>query len=141
MAQYTKWLTFKKLDIKAFVVDIKYLLTKDYINLSWAMVVEEYGMNLPSHQRGASVTGIVIMIVLIVVCAKIGLAIIPACWSLPIKIVGFELKKSNDNKESVKEFLGNVNSQWHINGVSQKAEDVRSGGYARCDVREIKIMM
>lgn len=35
-------------------------------------------MNLPSHQRGASVTGIVIMIVLIVVCAKIGLAIIPA---------------------------------------------------------------
>ncbi|MFO1364935.1 MAG: DUF4845 domain-containing protein [Moraxella osloensis] len=45
--------------------------------------------------------------------------------SLPTqKIVGIELKKSNDNKESVKEFLGNVNSQWHINGVSQKAEDV-----------------
>ena len=38
--------------------------------------------------------------------------------------MALQLKKSNDNKESVKEFLGNVNSQWHINGVSQKAEDV-----------------
>ena len=83
-------------------------------------------MNLPSHQRGASVTGIVIMIVLIVVCAKLVLAIIPAQvghYQLK-KSLAFELKKSNDNKESVKEFLGNVNSQWNINGVSQKAEDV-----------------
>ncbi len=83
-------------------------------------------MNLPSHQRGASVTGIVIMIVLIVVCVKLGLAIIPAQvghYQLK-KSLAFELKKSNDNKESVKDFLGNVNSQWNINGVSQKAEDV-----------------
>ena len=83
-------------------------------------------MNLPSHQRGASVTGIVIMIVLIVVCVKLGLSIIPAQvghYQLK-KSLAFELKKSNDNKESVKEFLGNVNSQWHINGASQKAEDV-----------------
>ena len=83
-------------------------------------------MNLPSHQRGASVTDIVIMIVLIVVCAKIGLAIIPAQvghYQLK-KSLALQLKKSNDNKESVKEFLGNVNSQWHINGASQKAEDV-----------------
>ena len=90
------------------------------------MVKGEYGMNLPSHQSGASVTGIVIMIVLIVVCAKLGLAIIPAQvgnYQLK-KSLAFELKKSNDNKESVKEFLGNVNAQWNINGVSQKAEDV-----------------
>lgn len=90
------------------------------------MVKGEYGMNLPSHQRGASVTGIVIMIVLIVVCAKLVLAIIPAQvghYQLK-KSLALQLKKSNDNKESVKEFLGNVNSQWHINGVSQKAEDV-----------------
>ena len=82
-------------------------------------------MNLPSNQRGASVTGIVIMIVLIVVCAKIGLAIIPAQvghYQLK-KSLALQLKKSNDNKESVKDFLGSVNSQWHINGVSQKAED------------------
>ena len=83
-------------------------------------------MNLPSHQRGASVSGIVIMIVLIVVCAKIGLGIIPAQighYQLK-KSLAFELKKSNDNKETEKEFLGNVNSQWNINGVRQKAEDV-----------------
>lgn len=83
-------------------------------------------MNLPSHQRGASVTGIVIMIVLIVVCVKLGLAIIPAQvghYQLK-KSLALQLKKSNDNKESVKDFLDNVNSQWHINGASQKAEDV-----------------
>lgn len=83
-------------------------------------------MNLASHQRGASVSGMVIMIVLIVVCAKIALAIIPAQvghYQLK-KSLAFELKKSNDNKESAKEFINNVNSQWHINGVYQKAEDV-----------------
>lgn len=83
-------------------------------------------MNLASHQRGASVSGMVIMIVLMVVCAKIALAIIPAQvghYQLK-KSLAFELKKSNDNKESAKEFINNVNSQWHINGVYQKAEDV-----------------
>lgn len=83
-------------------------------------------MNLPSHQHGASVSGIVMMIVLLVVCAKLLLGIIPAQvghYQLK-KSLAFELKKSNDNKEGVKEFLGNVNSQWNINGVHQKAEDV-----------------
>lgn len=83
-------------------------------------------MNLPSHQRGASVSGIVIMIVLIVVCAKIALGIIPAQvghYQLK-KSLAFELKKANDNKVGVNEFLSNVNTQWHINGVQQKAEDV-----------------
>lgn len=83
-------------------------------------------MNLPSGQKGASVTGIVMMIVLIVLAGKIGLGIIPAQIShyQLKKSLAFELKKSNDNKESEKEFLSNVNSQWNINGVKQKAEDV-----------------
>ncbi len=83
-------------------------------------------MNLPSQQRGASVTSIVVIIVLVVLVAKIGLGIIPAQighYQLK-KSLAFELKKSNDNKETEKEFLSNVNSQWHINGVQKKAEDV-----------------
>lgn len=83
-------------------------------------------MNLPSGQRGASVTGIVLIICLVVVCAKVGLGIIPAQighYQLK-KSLAWELKKANDNKESEKEFLSNVNSQWNINGVKQKAEDV-----------------
>lgn len=83
-------------------------------------------MNLPSGQRGASVTSIVVMICLIVLCAKVGLGIVPAQighYQLK-KSLAFELKKSNDNKESEKEFLSNVNSQWNINGVKQKAEDI-----------------
>lgn len=83
-------------------------------------------MNLPSGQRGASVTGIVVMICLVVLCAKVGLGIVPAQighYQLK-KSLAWELKKSNDNKETVKDFLSNVNSQWNINGVKQKAEDV-----------------
>lgn len=83
-------------------------------------------MNLPSQQRGASVSAMVIMIMLIVVCAKIALGIIPAQvghYQLK-KSLAFELKKANDNKAGVNEFLSNVNAQWHINGVQQRAEDV-----------------
>ena len=83
-------------------------------------------MNLPSHQRGASVSGIMIMIALIVVGAKIALGIIPAQvghYQLK-KSLAFELKKANDNKVGINELLSNVNAQWHINGVQQKAEDV-----------------
>lgn len=83
-------------------------------------------MNLPNSQRGMGVTGIVVMICLIVLCAKVGLGIVPAQighYQLK-KSLAFELKKSNDNKESEKEFLNNVNSQWNINGVYKKAEDV-----------------
>lgn len=83
-------------------------------------------MNLAGGQRGASVTGIVVMICLIVLAAKVGLGIVPAQighYQLK-KSVAWELKKSNDNKETEKQFLSNVNSQWNINGVKQKAEDV-----------------
>lgn len=83
-------------------------------------------MNLPSGQRGASVTSIVIMIFLTVLCAKVGLGILPAQighYQLK-KSLAFELKKSNENQESEKEFFNNVNSQWGINGVQRKAEDI-----------------
>ncbi|MFW2177468.1 MULTISPECIES: DUF4845 domain-containing protein [unclassified Moraxella] len=83
-------------------------------------------MNLPSQQRGASVSGIVILIVLIVVCGKIGMGIIPAQighYQLK-KSVAWELKKSNDNKETDKQFLNNLMSQWNINGYTQKPEEV-----------------
>ena len=87
-------------------------------------------MNLPSHQRGASVTGIVIMIVLIVVCAKLGLSIIPAQvghYQLK-KSLALQLKKSNDNKESVKEFLGNVNSPMAYQRCEPKGRGRRGSG-------------
>lgn len=83
-------------------------------------------MNLPSGQQGASVTGIVVMICLVVLCAKVGLGIVPAQighYQLK-KSLAWELKKSNDNKETEKQFLSNVNSQWNINGTKQKADDV-----------------
>ena len=64
-------------------------------------------MNLPSHQRGASVSGILIMTMLIVVCIKIGLAIIPAQighYQLKKSVIT-ALKKSNDNKETGKQII------------------------------------
>lgn len=83
-------------------------------------------MNLPSQQRGMSVTMMMVVIMLVVVCAKLGLAIIPAQvghYQLK-KSLAFELKKANDNKESPKGFISNVAQQWNINGFDQKPEDV-----------------
>ena len=83
-------------------------------------------MNLPSQQRGMSVTMMMVVIMLVVVCAKLGLAIIPAQvghYQLK-KSLAFELKKANDNKESPKDFMSNVAQQWNINGFDQKPEDV-----------------
>ncbi|MGL5252746.1 MAG: DUF4845 domain-containing protein [Moraxella sp.] len=83
-------------------------------------------MNLPSHQRGASVSGILIMTMLIVVCIKIGLAIIPAQighYQLKKSVIT-ALKKSNDNKETGKQFINGLSSQWNINGYQQKPDEV-----------------
>ena len=83
-------------------------------------------MNLPSQQRGMSVTMMMVVIMLVVVCAKLGLTIIPAQvghYQLK-KSLAFELKKANDNKESPKDFISNVAQQWNINGFDQKPEDV-----------------
>lgn len=83
-------------------------------------------MNLPSQQRGASVSGIVLMITMAVVCFKVGMGIIPAQignYQLK-KSLAWELKKANDNKESETEFINNVVSQWGINGYKQNPKDV-----------------
>lgn len=83
-------------------------------------------MNLPSQQRGASVSGIVLMISMAVVCFKLGMGIIPAQignYQLK-KSLAWELKKANDNKESDSQFLSNVSTQWGINGYKQNPQDV-----------------
>lgn len=83
---------------------------------------------LPSAQRGASVSGVVLIITLVIVCAKIGLGILPAQighYQLK-KSLAWELKKANDNEENDKTFLGNVATQWNINGYNHNPEQVIS---------------
>lgn len=83
-------------------------------------------MNLPSNQRGMGVTGIVFIICMLVLCFKVGIGILPAQignYQLK-KTVAWELKKSNDNKESAKEFMQKVASQLSINGSQMKATEV-----------------
>lgn len=83
-------------------------------------------MNLPSQQRGASVSGIVLMITMAVVCFKVGMGIIPAQignYQLK-KSLAWELKKANDNKESETEFINNVETQWRLNSYNQNPKDV-----------------
>ena len=61
-----------------------------------------------------------------VLCFKIGLGIIPAQignYQLK-KSVAWELKKANDNKETDKTMLRNLQSQWSINSFSAKPEEV-----------------
>lgn len=83
-------------------------------------------MNLPSNQRGMGVTGIVLVISMLVICFKIGIGIALAQvgnYQLK-KSLAWELKKANDNKESEKEFLRNVEAQWSINGYNMSPKDV-----------------
>lgn len=83
-------------------------------------------MNLPSQQRGASVSGIVLMISMAVVCIKLGLGVIPAQighYQLK-KSLAWELKKANDNKESEIQFLNNVETQWRLNGYTQNPKEI-----------------
>lgn len=83
-------------------------------------------MNLPSQQRGMSVSGIMVVIMLVAVCAKLGLAILPAqigYYQLK-KSLAHALKQANDNQESAQAFMSNVGKQWTIDGVGQQPEDV-----------------
>lgn len=83
--------------------------------------------SLPSHQIGASVTGVMFGVIAVVVFIKLGLAIIPAQvgdYQLT-KSLATELKKANDNKETKKQYLDNIQRQLQINGTyDTKAEDV-----------------
>lgn len=82
--------------------------------------------SFPHQQRGASSTGIVLIIFTIVVGAKLLLAILPAQIDdyQMTTVLTNELEKANTNKKSAKEFINSVNNQLAINASDGKrAED------------------
>ena len=80
-----------------------------------------------SIQRGASVTSIVFIIIALGVAVKLIVAIVPAQigdYQLS-KTLSAELKASNNNKETAKQFVDRVDKQLSINAdYDTKAEDV-----------------
>ena len=80
-----------------------------------------------SSQRGASVTSIVFIIIVLGVAAKLIVAIVPAQigdYQLT-KTLSAQLKESNANKETAKQFVERVNKQLFINAdYDTKAEEV-----------------
>lgn len=80
-----------------------------------------------SIQRGASVTSIVFIIIALGVAVKLIVAIVPAQigdYQLT-KTLSAELKASNNNKETAKQFVERVDKQLSINAdYDTKAEDV-----------------
>ena len=80
-----------------------------------------------STQRGASVTNIVFIIIALGVAIKLIVAIVPAQigdYQLT-KTLSAELKESNNNKETAKQFVERVDKQLSINAdYDTKAEDV-----------------
>ena len=80
-----------------------------------------------SSQRGASVTSVVFIIIVLGVAAKLIVAIVPAQigdYQLT-KTLSAQLKESNANKETAKQFVEGVNKQLSINAdYDTKAEEV-----------------
>ena len=80
-----------------------------------------------SSQRGASVTSIVFIIIVLGMAAKLIVAIVPAQigdYQLT-KTLSEQLKESNANKETAKQFVERVNKQLSINAdYDTKAEEV-----------------
>lgn len=78
-------------------------------------------------QRGASVTSTVLIIIALGIAAKLLIAIVPAQigdYQLT-KTVSAQLKESNSNNETAKQFVERVNKQLSINAdYDTKAEDV-----------------
>ncbi|WP_227681648.1 DUF4845 domain-containing protein [Psychrobacter glacincola] len=78
-------------------------------------------------QRGASVTSIVLIILVLGVAAKLMVAIIPAQigdYQLT-KTLSAQLKEANNNNETAKQFVERVNRQLSINAdYDTQAEDV-----------------
>lgn len=85
-----------------------------------------HSTTLPSQQRGASVSGIVFLILALGIMVKLGLAIIPAMVGdyQMNKSIAAALKKSNDNKETAKQFTDGLASQWNINTFKKKPDEV-----------------
>jgi len=78
-------------------------------------------------QRGASVTSIVLVIIVLGVAAKLIVAIVPAHigdYQLN-KTLSAQLKESNNNNETARQYVERVNRQLSINAdYDTKAEDV-----------------
>ena len=78
-------------------------------------------------QRGASVTSIVLIILVLGVAAKLMVAIVPAQigdYQLT-KTLSAQLKEENNNNETAKQFVERVNRQLSINAdYDTQAEDV-----------------
>lgn len=78
-------------------------------------------------QRGASVTSIVLLIMFLGVAIKLMIAILPAQISdyQLTKTLSAQLKESNNNNETAKQFIERVDKQLSINAdYDTKAEDV-----------------
>lgn len=80
-----------------------------------------------STQRGASVTSIVLFIIVLGIAVKLMIAIVPAQigdYQLT-KLLGMELKEANDKGETAKQFVERVNRQLSINAdYDTNAEEV-----------------
>ncbi|MGM8897213.1 MULTISPECIES: DUF4845 domain-containing protein [unclassified Psychrobacter] len=80
-----------------------------------------------SSQRGASVTSIVLLLIIIVIAGKLVIAIMPAQvgdYQLS-KTLGTQLKEANNNGETAKQFVERVNRQLSINAdYDTTAEEV-----------------
>ena len=78
-------------------------------------------------QRGASVTNVVLIIMMLGIAVKLMVAIVPAQigdYQLT-KLLSAELKVANDNNETAKQFVERVNKQLSINAdYDTNAEDV-----------------
>ncbi len=82
--------------------------------------------HLPSVQGGASVSGIVMFLVMMGFLVKLGLGIIPAQvgdYQLT-KSIGAALKKSNAGNETPQQFMAGLESQWNVNGIYRKPADI-----------------
>ncbi|TXD97109.1 DUF4845 domain-containing protein [Psychrobacter frigidicola] len=80
-----------------------------------------------TSQRGASVTSIVLLLIVIVVAGKLLIAIVPAQigdYQLT-KALGNQLQEANSSNETAKQFVERVNKQMSINAnYDTSAEDV-----------------
>lgn len=83
--------------------------------------------SLPNHQQGASASGVILMIILLIVGFKLFMAIVPAQISdyQMSKVIAAELERANDSKKSATEFMSGLSKQLTVNAdYDTKAEEV-----------------
>lgn len=80
-----------------------------------------------SSQRGASVTSIILILIIIVIAGKLTIAIVPAQVGdyQMTELLATQLKEANANKETANQFIERVNRQLSINAFYETtAEDI-----------------